>query len=89
MSYIRSAAIKLLQRGTITISGASLTATATVTSVDTAKALLNFEGFSASVDTQVIPARISLTNATTITATRGTATNTPDTIVSYELVEYY
>lgn len=44
-------------------------------------------GTSAPIGTQY--PRLALTNATTITATRGGTANTTDFIISYELVEYY
>lgn len=70
--------IQSIQQGSITISAASLTNTATVTSVDTSKAILIWNGLtSTNTTTSGAPgsvARIELTNATTVTATRGDST---------------
>ena len=83
--------IKSIQRGTISISGSS-SATATVTSVNTAKSLLTHLGqsgyYSASSTDGLGNVRISLTNATTITAAVAVTPNIVPYAVSYELVEY-
>jgi hypothetical protein len=83
--------IKSIQRGTISISTGS-SATATVTSVNTAKSLLTHLGhsgyYSSSTTDGAGNVRISLTNATTITATVGATPNLVPYTVSYELVEY-
>ena len=84
--------IKSIQRGTIAVTGTNLTATATITSVDTAKTELRFQGMSMQADA-AWPARtslrITLTNATTITATRGEGVSLNDVTVNWELTEYY
>ena len=79
--------IKSIQRGTISISGATSN-TATISSVDTTKSVLRHLGQSTSSSsyTDRALARIYLTNGTTITADRGSSTNS--TTVSYEVVEY-
>ena len=83
--------IKSIQRGTISISGSS-SATATVTSVNTAKSLLTHLGqsgyYSSSGSDGLGNVRISLTNATTITAAAAATPNIVPYAVSYELVEY-
>jgi hypothetical protein len=83
--------VKSIQRGTISITGAA-SATATVTSVNTAKSLLTHLGqtgyYSATGSDGLGNVRISLTNATTITATAYTVPNVVPLTVSYELVEY-
>lgn len=83
------AGIKSIQRGTIGIANSDLTNTATITAVDTSKTELRHLGMSGAVPTdnadQFI--RIGLTNATTITATRGD--NHTAWTVSFELTEYY
>lgn len=75
-----SAVFKSVQRFTVAIAPGSLTGTATITSVNTAKSWTNFLGYSnddgntpsaTSVGVGVEFGRIALTNATTITATRG------------------
>lgn len=82
-------AIKSIQRGTITITNGTSTATATITSVDTAKTELRLLGSSTpgTGTSDNVLVRITLTNATTITATRGATAN--DVTVSWELTERY
>lgn len=90
LTQFGSGAIKSIQRGTITIPANSTSATATITSVVTTKTELRFLGVtsqSTGIDTAL--ARITLTNSTTITATRNTVSTTNNTIVSWELTEYY
>lgn len=83
--------IKSIQRGTITVASAT-SATATITSVDTAKSELRMLGETMSTAASIGAlatnfVRISLTNATTITATRISAA-ADATIVSWELTEW-
>jgi hypothetical protein len=73
---------KSIQRGVIDITGGSTSATATISAVVMAKAELRYGGA-----TGADAARVSLTNATTITATRSNSTGT--TSVSWELTEFY
>lgn len=83
-------AIKSIQRGVITISGAT-GATATVTAVDTTKAQLRQLGSSITAGSGSDArdyASLVLTNSTTITATRANA-GTTATAVSWELVEVF
>lgn len=77
--------LKSIQRGVISIVGA-YSGTATITAVDTSKTELRLLGVS---NTTVIAdlARVVLTNATTITATRGSNSGTSE--VSWELTEFY
>jgi len=83
--------VKSIQRGTISISGNS-PATATVTSVNTARSLLTYLGqtgyYSGTGVDGISNVRIALTSATTITATAFIAPNAGAFTVSYELVEY-
>lgn len=82
--------IKSIQRGTITLTGVASN-TATITSVDTANSLLRWLGESsndAGVNTtERSYVKLDLTNATTVTATRTSATS--NSVVSFEVVEYY
>ena len=78
--------IKSIQRGTIAITGAASSQTATITSVDTTKTQLRMLGASVTTNVNEMP-YIVLTNATTITATRVGSANT--TTVSWELTENY
>lgn len=83
--------IKSIQRGTITIPGGSTTNGATITAVVTANSALYWLGNSLNtagqVDSAQFMARLALTNATTVTATRGGTTE--DVTVSFEVVEYW
>lgn len=85
-----SSQIRSVQRGTIALGGAT-SATATVTAVDTANAVLRYTGiitnFSGSGGAQYQQVRVALTNATTITATRF-ATGGLTASVGWELIEY-
>ena len=81
------ASIKSIQRGTITATTSG--ATATISSVNTAKTELRFLGGSGlhtdvNGNAAAVP-RIILTNSTTITATVAYAS----AIVSWELTEFY
>lgn len=80
-------AIKSIQRGTITIANAASSKTATITSVDTTKALI-FSLGAESTETSVANTnvRLALTNATTVTAERGGTTGSVE--VGYQVVEY-
>lgn len=80
-------AIKSIQRGTITIAGSSTSNTATITSVNTAKSIISLLG-TASTETSTanVLAHVALTNATTVTATRGGSTGS--LVVGYQVVEY-
>lgn len=84
--------VKSVQSGTIAIAAASASNTATITSVDVNNAVLLFLGFTvtnAFTRQDVSIARLALTNATTITATRGLAAASGETItVSYMIVEF-
>lgn len=78
-------AIKSIQRGVIAITGA--TATATITTVVTAKSELRFLGFDSIGTDNTHSLRIVLTNTTTITATQGVGGAAGN--VSWELTERY
>lgn len=82
--------VKSNQFGTITISPGSATGTATITSVDVTKTLLNWLGESddqATLNPSKALARITLTNATTVTATRNTTT-TDTVIIGFQVMEF-
>lgn len=81
--------INSIQRGTISITGSNLTATATITAVDTSKTEVRWLGHTVSASVQAeLGVRLSLTNSTTITATRAIAPGSPTTIVSFEVTEW-
>ena len=81
--------INNIQRGTIALTNGNASATATVTSVDTTMSLLTYLGGSTTnLNTNETDfARIVLTDATTVTATRSNSNGSTVT-VSWELVEY-
>ena len=96
LSQFSGGGIKSIQRGTISTNASTLTATATITAVNTAKTILNYCGCAsgrhyqnATYDISIM-ARIALTSSTQITASTniGTATGALPT-VSYEVIEYF
>lgn len=88
LTQFAGGAIKSLQRGTLALAGGSVNATTTVTSVDTTKSILTLLGsVTLCTDFASVNADITLTNATTITATRGASTSA--TTLRWQLVEYY
>lgn len=83
--------VKSIQRGTITITGATSN-TATISTVDPANSRLRHLG--QTYDTSSVRAdrarvRLALTNATTITATVNTSPGAEAVTVSYEILELY
>lgn len=86
-------AIKSIQRGVITIPGATLSASATISAVDPGKTIvfsLGHSAQSAAAEGWITDVFLSLANGTTITASRGgTPTNGTATQISWQLVEYY
>lgn len=77
--------VKTRGRGIINITGSNLTATATITAVDTAKTKLIYLGVA--TEAAGTDAHIYLTNTTTITATRKSTGGGLSTAVSYEYEE--
>jgi hypothetical protein len=94
--FSSQAGIKSVQRGTITLTGASTSNTATITAVVVANTILKYGGFTnTSTNTFNLPADpnamhmgITLTNTTTVTATRATGLNYGTITVPYETAEY-
>lgn len=89
-------AVKSIQRGVIAFVSGSKTATATITAVVTAKAELRFGGSTAgggsSTGSGFESVYISLSNATTVTATRASGTSASGNeagSVAWELTEYF
>lgn len=74
-----TAVIQSIQRVSITIGSGATSNTATINSVNSANAMLIFNGVSTNENTingySDVGTRIALTNATTVTATRGLTTN--------------
>lgn len=83
------AGVKSVQTGTIVITATNLTNTATISSVNTAKSVVLFGGWTTDNNsgTLVFAPYLTLTNATTVTATRSNTSNT--TTVSYTVLEFY
>lgn len=92
MARYPSGFIKSIQRGTTThgTSGAA-TATATINAVNTAKCEISLIGVSGDFNTspKEYLFRVSLTDATTITTTRNSATGFSTGTVAFQVVEYF
>ena len=90
LSQFAGGGVKSVQRGTITILSSVNIGTATISSVNVNKTMINFLGLTENtiVSSNNYLARIELTNATTVTATRVSAGG-GTTIVSYEVIEFY
>jgi hypothetical protein len=89
MSYAPSV-IKSIQQGTITFTGTNITSgTATITSVDTTKAMCLTTGGSQS-GTSWLSSKVILTNATTVTASTSNDNGAARTYTTgYIVVEFY
>lgn len=85
-----SAAYSSIQHFSITISGTNTSATATISSVDTSLSTIMWGGIACQNDTQADDdlARITLTNGTTITATRVGNTTGHDVTIKGTVVEW-
>lgn len=83
-------AIKSIQRGVITTTGAGATST-TISSVNPAKTELRYLGNNPASATSINEGMVYvvLTNATTVTAGRATTFNSNQALVSWELTEYF
>jgi len=81
--------IKSIQRGAVSLANGATSATATISSVTTAKSVLSWLGTvpESQNDFANTMAALSLTNATTVTATR--AASSQGIYVYYQVVEYY
>lgn len=80
--------VKSIQTGTVTTSGN--TGTATISSVNTAKSVLIYDGFGSAGPSALVEKffpYIALTNATTVTATQLSSSST-SVVVSFTVVEY-
>lgn len=84
--------IKSIQTGTITLTDPAVTNTATITSVNTAKAYVMPRGVTYN-NSATAPfhslCRVTLTNATTVTLNRDTAATTGDVVGGFTVVEFY
>ena len=79
--------IKSIQRGEIGIFN-GVSATATISAVNTSKALLSTLGWVVTANDATHVPRLTLTDSTTITATRA-ANTTVTSVIAWQLVEYY
>lgn len=82
--------IKSIQRGVITFGTSATTATATISAVDTSKALVLWggsSGGSSSSNSSHWDARLDLSSSTVVTATKYSSGYT--SYVSYQVVEFY
>lgn len=84
-----SSGIKSIQSGTVAISGAGTTGNATITSVDTTKAVVLYLGQTSTTNDVTYEAYIELTSATNIRATRNSSAGGPTTTVSFMVLEFY
>lgn len=83
--------LKSVQRGTISVTVAATSGTATITAVDTTKSELGFLGFTetyGTVSNNIMCSGCTLTNATTVTTTTGNAAANP-VVVGYEVREWF
>jgi hypothetical protein len=80
--------IRNIQRGTITIAASTTSGTATLgSSVNTSKSTVTLLGYTTNTNSQLEEVRISLTDSTTVTATKGIASTA--VTVSYEVVQWW
>lgn len=88
--------VKLVQRGVVTVTGVNATGTATVTAVNVGNAVLTFTGYT-NTDGTTMGAdnptdycfNLTLTNSTTVTATRTGTVNLSNHTIAFELIEYW
>lgn len=83
--------VKSVQRGIITIAGGKASATATINAVNMSKSEISYAGLLTGSDYggTSTATHLVLTNATTVTATRGTSGYTTKVEIPYQVVEYY
>ena len=91
--------VKSVQRGTVSLSGASTDTGVTISTVNTAKAVLIFNSrtawtgaYSEVPDVGHILSNFAtgvLTNATTLTFSHNSTTSWPNTIVTWQVIEFY
>ena len=81
--------VRIVQRGSVTLANGVATNTATIFGVDLAKALCTHLGQQGEGGASDNEARLTLTNSTTVTATRSTVNRSGQVIVNFEVVEYW
>jgi hypothetical protein len=80
--------IKSMQYGTIAVGAAVTSATATITSVNTAKAAIFFLGYLSAGGDRATTCQVVLTNGTTVTCSRQAASNGSDVTGSFVVIEW-
>jgi hypothetical protein len=88
MSYAASV-IKSLQRGTITGTTSGTSWTATISSVDTGKAIAYKTGARSELANSMGLTTLDLSNGTTVTMSVGSQPTNYSTVTSFTVVEYY
>lgn len=88
MSYAASV-IKSIQRGTVTATTSGTSWTATISSVDTDKAIAYKTGNRTELANQYGITAVVLTNGTTVTVSTGSEPTNYSTVTSFTVVEYY
>jgi hypothetical protein len=93
-AYVRYAVVELVpgvirsvQRGTLTLTGTS--GTATITQVDTAKCLTIWTGCRVTSALDTLLTNVALTNGTTVTGSRGGTAGGAQSYAVYEIVELF
>lgn len=86
---IAPSGIKSIQRGTITIGGVNLTATATITAVNTLKAQIELTGCVPGALNLGFLAYLEMPDSTTVRATRKTQDGSTESILSFQVTEWY
>ena len=89
-----SSVVKSVQRGVITLTGDISSTTATISSVNTSKAVVLYTGDNIDYAGSSLPAYkdhyyLELTNSTTVTAKCGTYAGTSKIIIPYQVIEFY
>lgn len=86
---IAPSGIKSIQRGTITIGGANLFGTATISAVNPVKAQVQMNGCTVSSSRVDGLAYLEITNTTTVKGTRSFQDGITETILSFQVTEWY
>jgi hypothetical protein len=88
MSYAASV-IKSIQRGTVTASTSGTSWTATISSVDTDKAIAYKTGGRSELANAYALTAVVLTDGTTVTVSTGSSPTNYSTVTAFTVVEYY
>lgn len=85
--------IKSIQTGTITITSTNTSNTATINSINTARSVVLYGGTESPSQTDnthpTLTSRVAITNATTITATRGAPASGTSSTVAFTVIEFW